>query len=162
MENSMLLLILSIQTLSILAIAVILFATARKVTRFSTRVETMLDSYEPKLDEILEGTDAFIRSCDQVGEHMIELSAGLRDIAEKAKETADDVADVVQDTTLRAERQVDHVDQLVSDAVDRTQVAADYVTRTVLPQFVEIAAMIRGIYVTINYLRGRRNFPFTE
>jgi methyl-accepting chemotaxis protein len=162
MENPILLLILGLQTAVILAMALAIFMTARKVIRFSDRLKVFIDSYAPRVDEIIEETEAFIRSCEQVGEHAIEISAGLRDMAETAKETADDVADVVQNTTFRAERQIDHVDHVFSDAMDRTQAAADYLTRSILPQFVEIAAMVRGIYVTINYLRGKRHFPFTE
>jgi methyl-accepting chemotaxis protein len=169
MENSILIAILVVQMAAMLMIALILFATARRVKKFSDRIKALsdgakglLDSVEPKVDEIMKDMEAFIRSWEQVGEHMIELSAGLRDIAETAKETADDVADVVQDTALRAERQIDHMDHLFSDAMDRTQIAAEYVTRSVLPQLVEIAAMIKGIFATINYLRGKRHFPFAE
>ncbi|MCF8145516.1 MAG: hypothetical protein K9N21_16510 [Deltaproteobacteria bacterium] len=162
MENPILLLILGVQTTVILAIALAIFTTARRVTRLSDKLKGLVDAYAPKVDEIVEDTGAFIRSFQKVGENMIDLSAELRDIAETAKETADDVADVVQDAAVRAERQIDHADHVLSDAMDRTQSAAEYVTRTVLPQFVEIAAMIKGMYVTINYLRGRRHFPFGE
>jgi methyl-accepting chemotaxis protein len=162
MKDIILLSILILQTAVLVAITVALVITVRKVTRLSDRLKARLDSYAPRVDEIIRDAQGFVRSCEQVGKHMTQVSAGLKDIAEKAKETADDVSDVVQDTTVRAERQIDHVDQVVSDAMDKTQAAAEYMTRTILPQFVEVAAMIRGIYVTINYLRGKRHFPFAE
>lgn len=160
MENSILLLILGVQTGVILAIAVILFVTARKVTKLTGKLNQVVDSYTPEVDKIAEDISALIRSWEQVGEQMIEISVELRDIAETAKETTGDFAGVVQNTSLRAERQIDNIDHLFSDAVNRTQDAAEYFTRSVLPQFIEIAAMIKGIYATIDYLRGKRHFPF--
>ena len=133
MENSILLLILGVQTAVILAIAVILFTSARKVTKLSDNLNELVDSYTPKVDKIAEDIPAFIRSWEQVGEQIIEISVELRDIAETAKETTDDVAGVVQNTSFRAERQVNHIDHLFSDAVDRTQDAAEYVTRSSAP-----------------------------
>ena len=162
MENSILLLILGVQTAVILAIAVILFITARKVTKLSGKLNRVVDSYTPEVDKIAEDISAFIRSWEQVGEQMIEISVELRDIAERAKETTGDVAGVVQNTSFRAERQIDNLDHLFSDAVNRSRDAAEYFTRSVLPQFIEIAAMIKGIYATIDYLRGKRHFPFNE
>jgi methyl-accepting chemotaxis protein len=162
MENSILLFILGVQTAVVLAVAIIIFAAVKKVTNFFDALKARFDSLEPRADEIIKDTEALIRSCEAVVEHAVEISAGLREMAETAKETADDVADVVQKTTFRAERQIDHVDQVFSDTMDRTQAAAEYLTRTILPQFMEIAAMVRGIYVTFNYLRGKRHFPFSE
>jgi methyl-accepting chemotaxis protein len=162
MENSILLLILCLQTAVIAAIALILYTAARKVTSLSERLSELVDSYTPKADRIVQDIEAFIGSWEQVGDQMSELSAELRDIAETAKETTGDVAGVVQNTTVRAERQIDNIDHLVSDAVDRTQNAAAYLTRRVLPQFIELAAMIKGIYATIDYLRGKRHFPFNK
>jgi methyl-accepting chemotaxis protein len=162
MENSILLLILGVQTAVILAIALILFTSARKVTRLSEKLNELVDFYTPKADKIVEDTEEFIRSWEQAGNQVADIAVELRDIAETAKETTDDVAGVVQNTTFRAERQIDNIDHLVSDTVDRTQDAAEYLTRRVLPQFVELAAMIKGIYAAIDYLRGKRHFPFNE
>jgi RNA processing factor Prp31 len=162
MENSILLLILGVQTAVIVVIAVILYTSARKVTSLSERLSELVNYYTPKVDKIVEDTEAFIQSWEQVGGQAADIAFELRDIAETAKETTGDVAGVVQNTTFRAERQIDNIDHLVSDAVDRTQDAAEYLTRRLLPQFVELAAMIKGIYATIDYLRGKRHFPFNQ
>jgi hypothetical protein len=59
------------------------------------------------------------------------IAADVRGIVEKARETADVLADVIQDTKTRGEHQIERVDHLLALAVGRTDATTEYLMRTV-------------------------------
>ncbi len=154
-----LLLILIMQTAAIGAIVLLLYRAAARASRVLDDMKGLLDSARLKVDGTVEETKDLISSWEDVGRHMSDIAADVKEIVENARDTTEDLADVIQDTTIRGERQIERVDHLLTKAVDRTASATDYLTRSVYPQLVEIAALIKGIYVTVEYLKGKRRFP---
>jgi len=141
------------------AIVFVVYKASKKTSKTLDDVNGLIVSARPKIEEAFENTGKLVHSLQEMGSHLEVISAELRTFVEKAGETAEDVADVFQETTTRAKHQIRRVDHLVTEAVDRTAETTRYLTRTIYPQIIEVAALVKGIYTTIEYLRRRRRFP---
>ena len=72
-----------------------------------------------------------IPSLEDLERYVNGTAADVGAIVEKARETTDDLADVVQGTTTRGEHQRERVDHLLTQAVGRTDASTEYLTRPV-------------------------------
>lgn len=156
---TVILLLLLVQTVVIGVIGLAVYKASKKATRISDEAGRMISSARPKIDEILEHTGNFIRSLDEMGNHLTASAADLRQFSEKVRESTEDVAHVFQETKIRAEHQIHRVDHLVTDVIDKAIATSEYLNHTVYPQIIEGAALVKGIYTSIEYLRKKKRFP---
>ncbi len=156
-----LLLILLMQTAAIGAIAFFAYKAGKSLSALD-EVRKIIRTALPEVEEGVKQAQKFIRSLEEAGNHINHIAAELRESVEKARETTENVAEVFQETTERAERHIRRVDHLLTEAIDRTVATADYLSRTVYPQIVEVAALAKGIHATIEYLKGKRRFPIPD
>jgi len=154
-----LLLILLVQTAAMVAIVLVAYKTSKKTSRAWDEVRQLAVEARPKFEAALENTLMLTHSLEEMGGQVKDIAAEVRTFVEMAGDTAEDVADVFQETTTRAKRQIRRVDDLVADAVDQAAETTRYLTRTVYPQMIEVAALVKGIYTTIEFLRRKRRLP---
>jgi hypothetical protein len=154
-----LLLIVLVQTVAIGAIAFFIYKVSQKGSRALDEARGIIISARPRVEETLEDTGNLISSLEEVGNHMRDIAADLRELGEKARKTTEDMVAVFQDTKARAEHHIHRVDHLLTDAIDGTAATTAYLTRTVYPRIIEAAALVKGVHATIEYLRGKRSSP---
>jgi hypothetical protein len=158
----MLLLILLVQTLAIGAIVLFIYKFFQRGARLLEEASGIIVSTRPRVEESLENIANLISSMEEAGNHMRDIAADLEEVGMTAQDTTKDIVAKYQDTTARAERHIHRVDHLLTNAIDETVAASAYLTRTVYPRIVEVAALVKGVHATIEYLKGKRRFPVSS
>ena len=154
MDNTLLILILGIQAALLTALAIIFLVAARKVFTFIREVKVWVDAHGDQAGRILTDAETLASVSREAGENIRQASAELRSIAETANLSALEVAEAVQHTRDRALLQIDRIDDLLTQTIHGVETAAENLSRRAGPRFSEIAAIFKGIYVSLEYLRG--------
>lgn len=159
---TILILILAIQTMAILVIAYFVYRSSKSVSRTVDEINDAMVSIRPDVEDTVESARNIVSSLQETSVHIKNISNEIEDFFEKFQETSEDVFGVAEDAAVRAEHHVSRVDHLLTEAIDRTAESTEYVTRTVYPQIVELAALAKGVCTTIEYLKKKRRFPIAS
>lgn len=149
-------LVLLVQTAILVVACIFLVKTSRRLQESTDQLKELIQDIRPRLTESLAGVSDFIRTCQPVGEQLVDISLNLKDIVETTRDVTNDVADFLKDTTDTARQQVSRVDNLLTDTVKRAETVSAAVSDTLLNPLAEVSAFVKGIRAGINYLRGER------
>ena len=156
MEMTLLIIILAVQTVTLIVVAAYLASTARKVRESSIRLDGFIEEVSPKIIDAVDGLSDFVKSCQPVGEQLVDISLNLREIVEEARGTSRDISDFLQETTAAARKQVSKIDNVLTDSVKRVESVTVSITNNLLNPLQEISALIKGFRTAYGYLRGER------
>jgi len=148
--------ILAVQTATLIVVAVYLAITARKVRESTVKLDSFLDEVSPKIIDAVDGLNDFVKSCQPVGEQLVDISLNLRDIVEEARGTSRDISDFLQETTAAARKHVSKIDNVLADSVKRVESVTVAITDNLMNPLLEITSIIKGFRAAIGYLRGER------
>lgn len=151
--ESILIIILAVQTIFLLAVGFFLFRLGRQVQKTTEDASRLLEEIRPKLKESVDGIHDFVKTVQPMGEQLVDISINLKEIIDAARDVTDDVTDFVKDTTDTARRQVSYVDGLVTDTVKKVEFITTNITDNLLNPLAEISAFFKGIRAAIGYLR---------
>ena len=158
-STTILLLILVIQTITIVVISFFVYKSSRSISKTLDEINDVMILIRPNAEEAFESAREIMDSLQKASFHVKNIADELEGSFENVRETTEDVFGVFRDTAVRAEHHVKRVDHLFTEAIDRTEETTEYVTHTVYPQIVELAALAKGVYTSIEYLRRKRRFP---
>jgi len=162
MPITVLILILVIQTTAILVIAYFVYRSSKRVSRTLDEMSDAMASLRPDVEDTVESARNSMSSLQETSVHINNIANEINDLFDKFQETTEDVFGVFEDAAVRAEHHVSRVDHLFTEAIDRTAESTEYVTRTVYPQIMELAALAKGVCTTIEYLKKKRRFPIAS
>ena len=163
-DASMLILlsILGIQTIAIVVIVFAVYKSSKQASKLISDISELTGSLKPDALSIAENTNNAILTFKQILIYTKDIASNLEEITLAIRGATDEANDVFHKTADKTEKHIDRLDHLFTDTIDRTKETTDYVTRIVYPQIVEIAALVKGIHTTIEYLRSKRRFPVAD
>jgi methyl-accepting chemotaxis protein len=147
--------ILAVQSVVVIVVGVFLFMASKRVLSTMEKVEALLTSLEPKINDILGGIDQFLKTTQPVSKQIVDMSGDIKEIVASAKETSHRVADVVDETGLRARQQIAKVDTMVTETVEKAQTVTRALTENVMDPLLEVAAFLKGVRVAIRCFRRK-------
>jgi len=156
-------LVLALQTIVIIVVAIALLKTTKRVAGTMKHVQTSTEQLNetvqvirPRLVEIVGGVNDFIKTCQPVGEQIVDISMNIKDIVESTKETTRDVSDLIKDTSFSARQQISKIDNVLTSTVKKVETVTNSITYNLLNPLSEISAFLVGIRAGMRYLKGER------
>jgi uncharacterized membrane-anchored protein YhcB (DUF1043 family) len=136
-----------IQTLIMLTMAL---AMRPVVIRFAQ----IASDFQVKMQPILATSTRILVDSE---ERIKSIMADTAEITQTARQEAQKVDRVVSESLDKLRVQIIRTDQLVTSALDATQEAGGRVRRTVLGPVNQISALLKGLKVGLDVIRGNRH-----
>ena len=156
MEMTLLVLILAIQSTAIVVLTVVAFRATRKLEESPRKLDRFLEDSAPKVTEVLDGMGEFVKAVRPVGEQLVDISLNLKEVFQTTRETTEDIAGFLHETTAAARQQVSKIDNVLTDTVKKMELVTTSITNNLLNPLAEISAVVKGVRAAMMYLRGDR------
>jgi methyl-accepting chemotaxis protein len=145
--------VLAVQAVVVIG-AIVFVLVSWKRAKENDKVNELVQSTLPKLDEILEGIRELVKTSRPAGEQLVDISKDLKKIAESTRETVTTVSDTVTDVSATVKRQISKADSIVTENLERIESISDSIAEKIMGPLAEISAVLKGGAVAIKYLRG--------
>ncbi|HUE03777.1 MAG TPA: hypothetical protein VMR62_29745 [Bryobacteraceae bacterium] len=120
---------------------------------------------QTKFGPLVDRFDAFVTSgaklLEDVGPRVVQITAESLRLVETARQHADRIGELVDDTSGRAKARIAQIDQTVEHAVQEVEHAGDAVKSVVMRPVKEVNGLVAGVKAALNtYAQGgNRNTP---
>lgn len=156
MTEVILVIILAVQTMTIMLIAIILLRTLRKVVRSMDTIRPIIEDLGKRAGGVMEGIQETAEKYRSIGMTLGDVSNDIREISGSVKHVAYDMNEVVEEATLRAIRQIAHADRMCRDALEKSRRIMDILSDSVLPPILELSAVLKGVEAAVRYMVKKR------
>jgi methyl-accepting chemotaxis protein len=147
----------AIATLSMLSMAVVTMVLYKVVSRLQTKVDSIVDSTEPLIDQVRQLVTENSPKISRIITSGEETAANAREISVVAKDQAHRFAEVGRDIADRAKVQVARVDAVMDDTVDQVQNMGNNVRSAVMKPVSEVSGVLAGIRAGVSaFAQGHR------
>jgi methyl-accepting chemotaxis protein len=156
MTEAILVIILAVQTVTIISIAIILLWTMRKLARSMDTIRPIIEDLGKRAGGVLEGIQETAEKYRSIGMTLGDVSNNIREISGSVKHVAYDMNEVVEEATFRAVRQIAHADRMCRDALEKSRRIMDTLSDSVLPPILELSAVLKGVEAAFRYIMKRK------
>lgn len=147
---------IAVTAIAVVLQAIILAGLARAVGKLAQRGDKVLTQLETRLPAMLSESEALVRESrakvDLAGNHVVEISALLRDQMQRADALVVEIAD-------RARLQIIRLDETMSTTFDKVDETATLIQRSIIRPIKDTAAVIRGVRTGLDFFLHRRPSP---
>lgn len=120
---------------------------------------------QTKFGPLVDRFDAFVTNgaklLEDVGPRVVQITAESLRLVETARQHADRIGEMIDDTSGRAKARIAQIDQTVEHAVQEVEHASDAVKSVVMRPVKEVNGLVAGVKAALNtYAQGgNRNTP---